>query len=494
MLTGKRFASPTAGAVLVALVMTAAMGVLLTGPRAASAALAPKPNLSLAKVISTSSFAKDNEGMAYVPKDGSVWIADDDGRALYELNASTGALKRTIGASTLAATPSLGGGGSAGTNRVRDFESLAYDQTKDILYAFSGSCCTVDVLPTAFRLDRVSGKLQPDAYQALPTGSDFTAAGWNPGDGRLYVGVGSVIRTYDFGSNGVGSGFSISGVTGILGMDFTDDGQDLMVARAPATVTRVSWSSRTVVPGWDLDLRPFGLLDTRAVEVVGDQMYVSDGYDFRPAGDPKSHAVFVFDGIGSGGSTSPPSPSPSKPSTSPSPSPPPSPSPSPAAPAPSTAPLTAPKPSNLLRNGAFEQGLGGWSTAGHAGIELVRVRAAHTGTYAGKVRTTSRSAHVLFVRSSRTGTSGQPDHTYTATLWVRTRSDLRLVLHLREAVDGDRVQDVHTSTTSAHEWQRLEVSLAPHAAGRSTLRVLLTAKHAHHPSAMSFDDATLTVS
>ena len=35
--------------------------------------------------------------------------------------------------------------------------------------------------------------------------------------------------------------------------------------------------------------------DTRGVEVIGEQVFVSDGYDFRSSGDPMSHAIFVFD-------------------------------------------------------------------------------------------------------------------------------------------------------------------------------------------------------
>ena len=329
MLTPRRRSSRrTATAIATTLVTALCVGVLTAGT--ASAALAPKPSLKLDRTITTSPFAgsstsaKDNEGMAYVPRDGSIWIADDDSRSLYEINATTGALKRTINGSTLSATPRLGGGGTAGPDRTRDLESLAYDQTNDVLYAFSGSCCAVGVLPTAYRLRRVSGKLQPDAFQPLP-GSDFTAAAWNPADRKVYVGINSTFQSYDFASNRAGAPFSVSGVKGILGMDFTDDGKDMLVARDGTTVNRVAWSSRSLVSGWTLNLSSFGMLDTRAVEIVGDRMFVSDGYDLRAPGDPRAHAIFVFSGIGSG--TPSPSPSPSRsPSPAPSPSPPPAPS------------------------------------------------------------------------------------------------------------------------------------------------------------------------
>jgi PKD repeat protein len=51
--------------------------------------------------------------------------------------------------------------------------------------------------------------------------------------------------------------------------------------------------------GWSgLDLKKFGMLDTRGVEVIGEQVFVSDGYDFRSSTDPMNHAIFVFDVTG----------------------------------------------------------------------------------------------------------------------------------------------------------------------------------------------------
>ena len=75
---------------------------------------------------------------------------------------------RTINGSALSNTPRLGGGGSAGPDRSRDLESLAYDQTNDVLYAFSGSCCAIGVLPTAYRLRRVR-RLTAPAVAKSPT-------------------------------------------------------------------------------------------------------------------------------------------------------------------------------------------------------------------------------------------------------------------------------------------------------------------------------------
>ena len=256
--------------------------------------------LQLVRTIKTTPFAgstlvmKDNEGAAYVPRNNSLWLADDNGRAIFELDPTTGALKRKIGRAAFEAATQLGGGPQAGTWRTRDFESMAYDETTDSLYVFSGPCCSASVLPTAFRLKRRgnNGGFKVESYQPLATGATYTAAGWNAGDGKIYVGKGAVIRSYDYVTNTAGAGFKILGLTGISGMDF--DGGDLYASTSAETIRRVDWPSKTLVSGWTFDLTLFDVRDSRAVELINGQFYVADGYDGRPLGDPLRYAVFVF--------------------------------------------------------------------------------------------------------------------------------------------------------------------------------------------------------
>lgn len=258
--------------------------------------------LQLARTIRTSPFAgstlsmKDSEGSAYVPSDNSLWLADDNGRAVYEIDPITGTLKRKIGRGAFEAALKLGGGPQAGTYRTRDFESMAYDEATDSLYVFSGACCTLSVLPTAFRLKRIgtNGRFEVESYQPLASGADYTAAGWNGGDGKVYVAKGAVLRSYDYVTNTAGAGFKIPLLTGITGMDFSSDGADLYVTTNAEKLRRVDWASKTLVDGWTFDLTAFDVRDSRAVESINGQFYVSDGYDGRPVGDPLRHAVFVF--------------------------------------------------------------------------------------------------------------------------------------------------------------------------------------------------------
>ena len=131
---------------------------------------------------------KDGEGSAYVPRDNSLWLADDNGRAVYEVNPTTGALKQKISGSRSRPRRS-----SVGVRRRgpigQGHRGMAYDEATDTLYVFSGRAAASSVLPTAFRLKRGSGgRFKVESYQPLASGSDYTAAGWNKADGKVYVG------------------------------------------------------------------------------------------------------------------------------------------------------------------------------------------------------------------------------------------------------------------------------------------------------------------
>lgn len=294
------------------------LAALQAGPAGADLPNSSTPTLSLDRVIRTSPFTgtsssvRDNEGSAFVPNTAvhpnrgdtdSLWIVDDNGKSLWEINPYTGALKDRIVQTDLVNTRRFGCTGTscaAGTNRTVDLESMAYDAVGDTLYAFNGKCCLSSVLPTAFRLTRrTDGSFFPESFQPLPSGTNYTAAAWNPGDQRLYVGVGSSLRTYDYPTNASGSTFQVSGLSGILGLAFSSG--DLIAVNSSEKLLRVDWSKKAVRPGWNLSLTSFGIRDSRGVEVItdpvtgNDQLYVNDGLDGRSSSDPHNHAVFVLD-------------------------------------------------------------------------------------------------------------------------------------------------------------------------------------------------------
>jgi len=172
---------------------------------------------------------------------------------------------------------------------------VAYDRNADILYIFSGSTSST---PTVYRLLRDSShRFQLESWQALS--AEWTGAGWRLADGKLYVADSSSIRSYDYTSNTFGTAFTVSGLKTIYDVAFDPITGDMLAVSKAETLVRVNMTTHAFVPGWTaLDLTRFGMEDTRGVEVIGDQVFVSDGNDFRSSSDPMNHAVFVFDVTG----------------------------------------------------------------------------------------------------------------------------------------------------------------------------------------------------
>ncbi|MBK5289123.1 MAG: PKD domain-containing protein, partial [Acidimicrobiia bacterium] len=279
-----------------AVVSVCLLSLVPIGTTAATAATGD-PTLVLNRLIETAPFVgssvsvRDNEGSAYVAADNSLWIVSDNDSAAFEIDPDTGALRRTIAQSAFATAQQYGGGPVAGNIRSDDFESAAYDATADELFVFSGSSTAQ---PTVFRLRRDgSGQFQVDSWQPLANSASYTASGWRSTDGKLYVVQSRTFASYDYATNTVGPGFEVAGIRP-YGIDFAEDG-DLLAVTTSERLVRADFETREIRPGWNLDLTPFDVRDSRAVEVIGNQLFVSDGYDSRASNDPKEHAVFVFD-------------------------------------------------------------------------------------------------------------------------------------------------------------------------------------------------------
>jgi len=293
----------------IAVALSAALTFTMVGSGTAQALISTtQPQLALNRLIRTSpplgstTRLQDNEGSAYVAGDDALWMASDNDDALFEFDRTTGAQRRKVAQSAFINAPRFGVGGAAGQSRTEDLEALAYDANADVIYAFSGSTSAV---PTAFRLTRdANHQFQVESWQSLP--SEFTGAGWRSADGLTYVANGAILRTYDYATNTLGPSFSISGLSKVYGIDFDDVTGDLLAVNSSERLYRASMTTRTLLTGWNgISLTGFGLLDTRAVEVIGEQVFVTDGADSaaRSTSDPMSHAVFVLDVTGSGATT-----------------------------------------------------------------------------------------------------------------------------------------------------------------------------------------------
>jgi hypothetical protein len=279
----------------VKLALVAALVATAFAPSATSS-----PAIQLIRIISTTPFpgtivsVGDGEGSAYVPVDRSIWLVDDRGVSAYEIDAATGALKRSIAEPAFQAAPPASGMASPASTRITgQLESMAYDPRHDVLYAFSSASSSSQ--PASFRFTRgVDGALTVESHQRLPPEGSLTAAAFNPHDGRVYVGGGTTLRAYDYATNQLGPDVKIRGLQGILGMSFSADGADLYVVTSGNKLYRLDWATRAPRSGWEFDLGPFGLGESRAVEVVDDQLFVLDGSDARPAGDPLRYGMYVF--------------------------------------------------------------------------------------------------------------------------------------------------------------------------------------------------------
>jgi hypothetical protein len=238
----------------------------------------------------------DNEGSAFVPIDNTVWLADPTQGRIYEVSPTSTDMKRPIFKWQFEETPRLGGGPIAGPSRTSDFEALAYDKVNDLLYVFSGTCCDPSFLPTAFRLTRQNGPFYLESWQTMPAG--YAGAAWNPTDGKLYVGKGRFLRSYDYATGTQGPAIEIPGVRGITGMDFKNQYLFVTSNYLGQQLFRVNWNTKTITSGWPTDLAPFGIGSPKAVAVrsdpLGQSYIVSDGGDHRPPGALLSHAAYVL--------------------------------------------------------------------------------------------------------------------------------------------------------------------------------------------------------
>lgn len=428
------------------------------------------PVLDLDRTIRTRPFTgttistRDAEGTAFVPRDTSLWLVGDNDRSAFEIDPFTGALRRVVDRAAFEAAPRFGGGTAAGPNRSGDLESLAYDENSDVLYAFSGTCCTSTTLPTAFRLTRdpATGQLKVDSYQPLPTGADYTAAAWNSADDKIYVGKGRRLRTYDYATNTSGPTFSVPDVTGILGLDFSATGADLLVVTSTERMIRVNWATKRIVSGWNLDLTPFSVRDSRGVEVIPnpsgsgfDQIYIYDGYDGRASDDPLKYAVFVFDvSSGGGGGTS----------------------------------------SELVGNPGFEVDTSGWNTGGSVAT-LSRVSGGHSGSFSARLANNGTTNGNCLLNDSPNWVGSTVSGTYTGSLWVRAdAAGATLRLRFREYSGGTLVGTAVISSISlTTSWQQVTVTIVAQAAGASSLD--FTAYVPNSPPGTCFyaDDASIKV-
>ena len=324
----------TAAVVVSASILVASGGV--AGQTATAAPPSPAlPVLQLVGKVQTTPFLGTNpperpgdiEGLAYDPFRQSMWMSDDSKFQLYEVEFKTspaptaatlaaGRHRKTISWSKLQDARPFGdpAGPRADKARAGDFEALAMDTTNNVLYALAGPCCPgAPHLPTVFRLtrsnpaDNTSSFVVADYQPILATPNDFSGVGFSAIGGvpKLWAANKKNLYPYDYATNTFGTPISLNsqlnGLGDINGVTFSDDFNQLWVTTSSERIIRLNWSvdpvstPPTVVPGYIFDPRMLNIPDTRAIEVVGQQVVIADGYDFYPTHGIQEFALHVFD-------------------------------------------------------------------------------------------------------------------------------------------------------------------------------------------------------
>jgi PKD repeat protein len=375
---------------VVALVSVAAVaGAMLVAMGGTAQALSNPafPQLTFDHTITSRPFtgapgnAIDIEGLGYVPADNSMWVADDNGDRVWEIDPTTGAYKSQLRGGnpsknaanidfTTATNVTTGltcgqsidptiknGPDPTGVaidtadyeclSRTDDFESVIYDSTADVMYVTSGNCCNAGLPPndsthpeisqvwvngvqqshypyhpTVWKLTRVAGHFKPTSWQALPEGTDPTAAGIQP-NGTIWFGHNNKVQTFTWGATSpLGSDKTLPVPADIVGLHFPaanfvfvttatpNTASNRTTATSDSTIHRfdISGSTWTENLAWKFPLAGVGnalagvdqagMIDARDLAIipssgvgVPDKFYVSDGYDSRASGD---HPIYVY--------------------------------------------------------------------------------------------------------------------------------------------------------------------------------------------------------
>ena len=216
-----------------------------------------------------------------------------------EVNPYSGALKRTIGRQAF--TRDASGrrrGDRPGTGATATWSRSPTTARTTPCTSSRAACCSEFDAPDGLPAYDVTQRQLPGPTRSAVAARRHRRSPERPGarpTGSLYVGDGrraALLRLRHATPWVPPSGCPTS--ARITGLQFSPSGADLYVSHALTKVSRVNWTTKKLVAGWTFDLSAFGVMDARAVEVFDDRLWVSDGYDFRPDGDPLAHAVFVF--------------------------------------------------------------------------------------------------------------------------------------------------------------------------------------------------------
>jgi hypothetical protein len=239
----------------------------------------------------------DLEAMRYITPDNEFAIVDDDRHLLYGLSLDT---NRTVwimhdsdfgtytqeypnGYEPLNTTCQRINGQFVG---FCDPEAIAYDPEAEIIYIFTGNH------PgelTTFKLTRSA----PDQNFSI---SDWKRMGQEHSaaiviDGQLYATDGGAIKRFDWDTGETEGDAVFTAAYEIQDMAYDSANGKLWILIAPEMLYRINWATMQIEDSYDMTI--YDIWDPRGVEVVGNKLYIGDGYDDRT--DDLKHAIHIFD-------------------------------------------------------------------------------------------------------------------------------------------------------------------------------------------------------
>jgi len=236
---------------------------------------------------------KDTESLLYIPQNDSLWIADDDGHQVFEIDFTTHEVKSTFTDVDLGTFTNgdINDHCNSSYEGVCDIEEVAYNSNSDTLYIFAGHSRGT---PSVFKLTRgnVNDTFSIDSYRKLDSNTEYPSA--IVIDNDLIVSQGKSLYKYDFETNSMDTTplFTIDDDVGdIVGLAYSDN--ILWVTTMDKfRLIKVDWNSKTIEHIYKM--RNNGVSDPRGVEVIDNKLYIVDGNDNVEPHHVLKHAIHIY--------------------------------------------------------------------------------------------------------------------------------------------------------------------------------------------------------
>ncbi len=247
--------------------------------------------------IAALSSVTDAESILYLPQNNALWIADDDAHKVFEMDFTTQVLRASyddvlLGTFAETIADECDRGEDIG---ACDLESIAYDESSDNFYIFSGKSSSQSAI---FRLERgdISESFVLVDYVDL-AGHEYSDALFV--EGEMLVASSKNIYTYDYSTNSRSGDYLFRSPDGkIHGMAYANG--TLWLTTSTFKLIKVNWSSKVVEAIYDMTKN--GVYDPRGIEVINNKLYILEGMNsngtnqvLAPLGHALKNSIHIYD-------------------------------------------------------------------------------------------------------------------------------------------------------------------------------------------------------